>query len=127
MLNFLWNTRARRLSTAAGLLAALCGLIVGIGPATSKLLDLQPIALKTYVLDSIQSKIDPMLQTESKLLIAQAQTTSTLNQIYLSQLQASLYAAQQDEQKAPSHTVQQRIDDLQQQIKDLQKNGGGSR
>jgi hypothetical protein len=29
--------------------------------------------------------------------------------------------------KAPSHTVQQRIDELQQQIKDLQKNTGGSR
>jgi hypothetical protein len=93
----------------------------------SKLADWQPVALKTFVLETIQSRTDPMLQTESKLLIAQAQTTQTLNQIYLSQLQSSLYSAQQDQQKAPSHTVDQRIEELQQQIKDLQKNTGGSR
>jgi hypothetical protein len=127
MLDIFWSSRARKLSSMAGLIAAICGVIVGIGPATSKLADLQPIALKTYVLDSIQQKTDPMLQTESKLLIAQAQTTQTLNQIYLSQLQSSLYSAQQDEQKAPSHTVEQRIEELQQQIKALQTNTGGSR
>ena len=127
MLDFLFSSRARRVASGVTLIAGVCGVVVGIGPAASKLSDLQPIAFKTYVLDSIQSKIDPMLQTESKLLVAQAQTTQTLNQIYLSQLQSSLYSAQQDMDKAPSHTVQQRIDELQQQIKDLQKNTGGSR
>jgi hypothetical protein len=128
MWNVFWSTNLRRTATSIfTLIAALCGAVVGVGPAMSKLADWQPLALKTYVLESIQSKTDPMLQTESKLLIAQAQTTATLNQIYLSQLQASLYAAQQDEQKAPSHTVEQRVDELQQQIKDLQKNTGGSR
>jgi hypothetical protein len=127
MLDALWNTRGRKLTSAATVIAAVCGAIVGVGPAFSKLLDWQPVALKTFVLETIQARTDPMLQTESKLLIAQAQTTATLNQIYLSQLQASLYAAQQDQQKAPSHTVDQRIEELQQQIKDLQKNTGGSR
>jgi hypothetical protein len=123
-----WSTNLRRTATSVfTLIAALCGAIVGVGPAMSKLADWQPVALKTFVLETIQNRTDPMLQTESKLLIAQAQTTQTLNQIYLSQLQSSLYSAQQDQQKAPSHTVDQRIEELQQQIKDLQKNTGGSR
>jgi cell division protein FtsL len=128
MWNVFWSTNLRRTATSIfALITALASSIVAVPPAVAIVSDWQPVAFKTFVLETIQSKTDPMLQTESKLLIAQAQTTATLNQIYLSQLQASLYAAQQDQQKAPSHTVDQRIEELQQQIKDLQRNTGGSR
>ena len=127
MWNVFWSTNLRRTVTSVfSLIAAIAGSVVSVPPAWTAM-GLPEVASKVFVLVKIQENIDPMLKTESKLLIAQAQTTQTLNQIYLSQLQSSLYAAQQDEQKAPSHTVEQRIEELQQQIKDLQKNNGGSR
>ena len=119
-----WGTGFRKMLSTIALLA---GVIVAIPPATAVVLDWQPVAFKTFVLNAIQAKIDPMLQTESKLLVAQAQTTQTLNQIYLAQLQSSLYAAKQDMKVAPSQTVQDRIDALQKQIDDMQKNTGSSR
>jgi hypothetical protein len=88
---------------------------------------LPEVASKTFVQTSVQEKINPMLQTESKLLIAQAQTTTALNQILLQQLQSSLYSAQKDMVTAPSQTVQERIDALNKQIHDLETVSNGGR
>src|ERR1700719_972043 len=111
MWNVFWSTNLRRTVTSVfSLIAAIAGSVVSVPPAWTAM-GLPEVASKVFVLVKIQENIDPMLKTESKLLIAQAQTTQTLNQIYLSQLQSSLYAAQQDEQKAPSHTVEQRIEE----------------
>jgi hypothetical protein len=127
LLSTFWGNGWRKTITSfLALITATATAIVAVPPAWSAL-GLPEVASKLFVLDRIQEKIDPMLQTESKLLVAQAQQSSTLNQILLSQLQSSLYSAQQDMKVAPSQTVQQRIDDLQRQIQNLQTNGGGSR
>lgn len=123
-LTAVWGTGVRKMLSTLTLIA---GLVVAVPQATAVVYEWQPVAFKTFVLAAIQSKIDPMLQVESKLLLAQAQQQQTLNQIYLSQLQSSLYAAQQDMDKSPSHTVQERIDQIKQQIQDLQTKTGGSR
>jgi hypothetical protein len=128
MWNVFWSTNLRRTATSIfALVTAFASSIVAIPPAVALVADWQPIAFKTYVLDRIQTTINPMLQTESKLLIAQAQTTAALNAILLTQLQSSLYAAQKDMQTAPSQTVQERINDLNKQIHDLQTTSAGGR
>jgi hypothetical protein len=122
-----WGNGIRKSITAiAGTIAAVAGAVVAVPPAWSAL-DLPEIASRRFVYDHVQAIINPMLQTESKLLIAQAQTTAALNQILLTQLQSSLYAAQKDMATAPSQTVQERIDALNRQIHDLQTNNGGGR
>jgi len=122
-----WGNGIRKsITTTAAAIAAVAGAIVAVPPAWSAL-GLPEVASRTFVHDHVQTIINPMLQTESKLLVAQAQTTAALNQILLTQLQGSLYAAQKDMAAAPSDTVRQRIDDLQKQIEDLQKNKGSSR
>jgi hypothetical protein len=124
MWNVFWSTNLRRTATSFfALVAAVAGSIVSVPPAWSAMEDVAGIARKAWV----QSQIDPMLQTESKLLIAQAQTTATLNQILLQQLQSSLYSAQKDMTTAPSQTVQERIDALNKQIHDLQTTANGAR
>jgi len=124
MWNVFWSTNLRRTATSFfALVAAVAGSIVSVPPAWSAMEDVAGIARKAWV----QSQIDPMLQTESKLLIAQAQTTATLNQILLQQLQSSLYSAQKDMATAPSQTVQERIDALNKQIHDLQTTANGAR
>ena len=128
MWKLFWGTSLRKTVTSfAAMIAAITGAIVGISAASPVLAEWQPIAFKTYVEERITKKTDPMLQTESKLLIAQAQTTSALNQILLTQLQSSLYAAQRDQAAAPSQTVQERIDELNKQIADLKSNSSGGR
>jgi hypothetical protein len=122
-----WSTNLRRTATSFfALIAAIAGSIVSVPPAWTAM-GLPEVASKIYVHDRIQDKTDPMLQTESKLLVAQAQQQQTLNQILLSQLQSSLYAAQRDMTTSPSQTVQARIDDLNRQIHDLQTTGSGGR
>ena len=123
----IWGTGVRRaLTSFFAFVAAAAGAIAAVPPAWSAM-GLPEVAFKSYVLTSIQAKIDPMLQTESKLLVAQAQQQQTLNQILISQLQSSLYAAKKDMVAAPSDTVQSRIDDLQRQIQTLQTQTGSSR
>lgn len=90
------------------MIAALSGAIVAVPPAWSAL-GLPEFASKMFV----HLQVDP-------IKVAQAQTTQAINQLNLTQLQSSLYAAQQDMTKAPSATVQQRIEDLQQQIAQTQ-------
>ena len=127
MWNVFWSTNLRRTATSFfALIAAMAGSIVSVPPAWTAM-GLPEVASKVFVHDQIQTKTDPMLQTESKLLIAQAQTASTLNQILLQQLQSSLYAAEKDMAAAPSQTVQERIDALKKQIADLQTTATGSR
>ncbi len=123
----LWGSGLRKTATSiCSLIAAAAGAVVAVPPAWSAL-GLPEIASRVFVLDHVQKTINPMLQTEAKLLIAQAQTTTALNQILLTQLQSSLYAAQRDMAAAPSQTVQERIDSLNRQIHDLQTTGNGGR
>ena len=123
-LNAIWGGRTSKVLTSLfAFIASAAGAIVAIPPAWSAMEDAAGIAKTAWV----RSQIDPMLQTEAKLLIAQAQTTATLNSILLTQLQSSLYAAQRDMASAPSPTVQERIDALNKQIRDLQTTGGSSR
>lgn len=124
----IWGTGLRKTITSiAATIAAIASAIVGVNTATPVLAEWQPVALKTYVDHKILEITNPMLQTESKLLVAQAQQQQTLNQILLTQLQSSLYAAQKDMAAAPSQTVQERIDALQKQIADLKTNSSGGR
>jgi hypothetical protein len=124
LLSAIWGGRtSKTLTSMFALIASAAGAFVAIPPAWSAMEDAAGIARTAWV----QSRIDPMLQTEAKLLIAQAQTTATLNSILLTQLQSSLYAAQRDMAAAPSPTVQERIDALNKQIRDLQTTGGSSR
>ncbi len=123
----LWGSGLRKTATSiCSLIAAAAGAVVAVPPAWSAL-GLPEIASRVFVLDHVQKTINPMLQTEAKLLVAQAQTTTALNQILLTQLQSSLYAAQRDMAAAPSQTVQERIDSLNRQIHDLQTTGNGGR
>ena len=93
MWNTFWSTNLRRTATSIfALIAAMAGSVASVPPAWTAM-GLPEVASKIYVHDRIQDKTDPMLQTESKLLIAQAQQQQTLNQILLSQLQSSLYSA----------------------------------
>ncbi len=108
------------------MVAAIAGAVTAVPPAWSAP-GLPEAATRWYVLDRIKNTVDPMLQTESKLLVAQAQQQQTLNLILLSQLQSSLYAAKKDMAASPSDTVQARIEDLQRQIQALQMQAGSSR
>ena len=122
-----WGTGLRKTITSVfATITAAATSVVAVPPAWEAM-GLPEVASRTFVHDHVQKTIDPMLQTESKLLIAQAQTTAALNQILLQQLQSSLYAAQKDMTAAPSQTVQERIDALQKQIADLKMNSSGGR
>lgn len=122
-----WGTGLRKTITSVfATITAAATSVVAVPPAWEAM-GLPEVASRTFVHDHVQKTIDPMLQTESKLLIAQAQTTVALNQILLQQLQSSLYAAEKDMAAAPSQTVQERIDALQKQIADLKMNSSGGR
>jgi hypothetical protein len=122
-----WGSACRKtLTSFFATVTAIATAVVAVPPAWSAL-GLPEVASRVFVLEKIQAKIDPMLKTESQLLVAQAQQQQTLNQILISQLQSSLYAAKRDMANAPSQTVQDRIDALQRQIDDLQKSTGSSR
>jgi hypothetical protein len=122
-----WGTGFRKtLTSMLGLVTATATAVVAVPPAWEAV-GLPEVASRAFVAMHVQKTVDPMLQTESKLLIAQAQQQQTLNQILLSQLQSSLYAAQRDMASAPTQTVQERIDSLKKQIADLQTTSTGSR
>lgn len=113
---FLFGTATRRITTLCAMVAAVCGAIVGVPPAWSAL-GLPEVASKVFV----HAQVDPIKS-------AQADTSKAVNQLILTQLQSSLYAAQQDQIKAPSQTVNQRIQELQLQIQAVQSKitaGGG--
>ena len=122
-----WGTGWRKFFTSfLTTITATATAIVAVPPAWEAM-GLPEAASRAFVTAHVQKTIDPMLQTESKLLVAQAQTTAALNQILLTQLQSSLYAAQQDSAASTSPIVQQRIADLKRQIEILQTTATGSR
>jgi hypothetical protein len=122
-----WGTGFRKtLTSVLGLITATATAVVAVPPAWEAM-GLPEIASRAFVAMHVQNTIGPMLQTESKLLVAQAQQQQTLNQILLTQLQSSLYAARRDMATAPTQTVQERIDSLTKQINDLQTTATGSR
>jgi polyhydroxyalkanoate synthesis regulator phasin len=124
MLNFLWGSYFRKLTSIFSFLVAFSGSIIGV-PLAWSAIGLPEVASKMFVHDKILEITNPMLQTEAKLLIAQQQQQSTLNQILLQQLQSSLYSAEKDMAASPSQTVQERIDALKKQIQDLQTTSSG--
>lgn len=102
----IWGTRLRKILTSVSLIA---GAVAAVPPAAAVVLEWQPLAFKSYV----NGKVDP-------IRLAQADTTKAVYLLTLQQLQSSLYAAEQDKAKAPSQTVDERINDLQQQIQQTQ-------
>ncbi len=109
MWTLIWGTRLRRtLTSIFSLIAASCGAIVAVPPAWSGL-GLPEVASKVFV----HQVVDPVR-------LAQADTTKAVYLLTLQQLQSSLYAAEQDKAKSPSHTVDERIDELTQQIQQTQ-------
>jgi len=105
----IWGTLLRKtLTSIAATIAAVAGAIVAVPPAWSAL-GLPEFASKVFV----HEQVDPVK-------VAQAETTRAVNHLLLEQLRSSLYAAQQDQQKAPSATVDQRIQELQQEIQQTQ-------
>jgi len=105
----LWGTSLRKsITSILALITATATAIVAVPPAWEAM-GLPEAASKTFV----HEQVDPV-----KLI--QVDTARAINTLALNQLQSSLYAAQQDMAKAPSATVQQRINDLQRQISDIQ-------
>lgn len=117
LLMSLWGTALRKAITSiCGMIAAVGGAVIAVPPAWSSL-GLPEVASKVFV----HAQVDPIKS-------AQADTSKAVNQLILTQLESSLYAAQQDAIKAPSQTVDQRIQDLQSQIQSIQSKisaGGG--
>lgn len=109
LLTLLWGSQAKKITTVCTALAAVFGVIVGIGPALSALDGWNPLASKWYV----DTKVHPVE-------LAQADTTRAVDRLLLQQLQSSLYAAKLDQQKAPSQTVDERVDQLQREITQTQ-------
>lgn len=104
-----WATGLRKTVTSiAGTVAAVGGAIVAVPPAWSAL-ELPIMATRVFVGEQVKP-----------LKLAQADTTKAVWQLQLQSLQSSLYAAKIDQQKAPSATVDQRIQDLEQQIQQTQ-------
>ncbi len=104
-----WSSGFRKtLTSIFSLIAAGAGAIVAVPPAWSAL-GLPEAASKMFV----RGQVDP-------IKLAQADTTKAVYLLTLQQLQSSLYAAELDKAKAPSGTVDARINDLQQQIQQTQ-------
>src|SRR5579872_2303422 len=111
-----WSTALRKTVTAsAAMVAAVAGAIVAVPPAWSAM-GLPELASKFYVMETVK----PIRKETKEVQLAQAETTRALYQLQLQSLQGSLYAAQQDHDKAPSQTVDQRIQELQQEIQQVQ-------
>lgn len=109
MWNVFWSTSLRRTVTSiAALITAIASSIVAVPPAWTAL-GLPEVASKTYV----HSEVEPVR-------LAQSDTTRAVYLLTLNQLQSSLYAAQQDQIKNPSATVDQRVQDLKSQIDAIQ-------
>ncbi len=116
LLASVWGTKLRRIITStAGMVAAVAGAVVAVPPAWSAL-NLPVYATHVFVYE----QVNPMK-------LSQADTTKAVWQLQLEQLKSSLYAAKLDEQKAPSQTVEQRIQDLEQQIQQTQAKLNASR
>jgi hypothetical protein len=104
-----WGTLLRKSLTAFfSTIAAIAAAVVAVPPAWTAI-GLPEVASKMFV----HEQVDP-------IKTAQTDTTRAVWSLSLAQLQSSLYAAQQDKIKAPSATVDQRIQDLQQQIQQVQ-------
>jgi len=109
LLAAIWGTNLRRTATSIlALITATATAVVAVPPAWQAM-GLPEVASKVFV----HEQVDPV-----KLI--QMDTAKAVDLLSLNQLKSSLYSAQQDMAKAPSPTVQQRIDDLKQQITDLQ-------
>lgn len=109
MFNFFWSTNLRRTATSIfALITAAATSIVAVPPAWTAM-GLPEVASKAFV----HSEVDPVK-------VAQSDTTRAVYLLTLNQLQSSLYAAQQDQIKSPSATVDQRVQDLKGQIDAIQ-------
>lgn len=105
----LWSTKLRRTITSIAALIAAVGGAVGAVPPAWSALDLPVPATRIFV----RHEIDPVKT-------AQADSTKAIWQLQLQNLESSLYAAKQDQQKAPSQTVDQRVHELEQSIQQTQ-------
>ncbi|HMG78731.1 MAG TPA: hypothetical protein VK591_08615 [Xanthobacteraceae bacterium] len=113
---FFWGSGLRKaIVSICGVVAAIAGAVVAIPPAWSTL-GLPEVASKTFVNATLQ----PILDDNAKIHVTQATTAQAVNQLLLAQYQAQLYQAQKDKIAAPSPTVDQRIEELQQQIATIQ-------
>ena len=108
LLTTVWGSTPRKITTVLSVIGVACGTVAAIPPAWSAL-ELPVIATHLFV----NHQIEP-------IRLAQADTTRAVWQLQLQNLQSSLYAAKIDQQKAPSPTVDQRIDALQQEIQRTQ-------
>ncbi len=116
LMDTLWGTWLRRTITSiAGTVAAVAGAIVAVPPAWTAM-DLPEVATKHFVHGEV-----------SPLKLSQADTTKAVLQLQLQNLRSSLYAAKLDQQKAPSVTVDQRVQDLEQEIQAVQSKINQSR
>jgi hypothetical protein len=114
--DFFWGTWLRKaIVSVCGVIAAISGAVVAIPPAWSTL-GLPEVASKTFVNQTLK----PIMDDNAKIHLAQATTAQAVNQLLLAQYQAQLYQAQKDKVAAPSPTVDQRIEELQQQIAAIQ-------
>ncbi len=114
--SIVWGTGLRKSVTAtAGMISAVAVAVVAVPPAWSAL-GLPEVASKVFV----HQQVDPVK-------LAQADTTRAVYQLQLQNLESSLYAAQKDQVTAPSQTVADRIQDLQQQIQQVQSKLNGTR
>jgi hypothetical protein len=116
ILDFAWGSGLRKaLTSICAMIAAIGGAVVAIPPAWSAL-GLPVLASQTFVNETLK----PIQDDSAKMHLAQASTAQAVNQLLLAQYEAQLYQAQKDKVAAPSPTVDQRIDELQQQIAAIQ-------
>ncbi len=116
LLAVFWSTGLRKAVTSiAGMVAAVAGAVVAVPPAWSAL-DLPVMATRHFVFGEV-----------GPVRLAQADTTKAVWQLQLQNLRSSLYAAKLDQQKAPSVTVEQRVQDLEQEIQAVQSKINQSR
>jgi hypothetical protein len=116
ILDFAWGSGLRKAITSiCALIASVSGAVVAIPPAWSAL-GLPVLASQTFVNETLR----PIQDDSAKMHLAQATTAQAVNQLLLAQYQAQLYQAQKDKVAAPSSTVDQRIEELQQQIAAIQ-------
>ena len=103
-----WGTGLRKgITLTAGTLSAVGAAVTTVPPAWSAL-GLPEAASKAYV----HERVEP-------LRMAQTATATAVDRLLKSQLETQLYAAQQDPAAKTSPTVQQRVQELQQQIDDV--------
>jgi hypothetical protein len=106
----LWSTGFKKtITSTAGVIAAVAGAVTAVPPAWSAL-DLPVVATRIFVLGET-----------GPIKLAQSDTTRAVQQLQLQNLQSSLYAAKLDQSKNPGvQTIDQRVQDLEEQIKQTQ-------